>query len=85
MLLPRLEPLASPRTFDGPPELRAVCQALGRLRHDHRQLLGASSLGIEGAAITSVKIKGAEHEFSSIKGATEDVTDIILNVRIVVA
>lgn len=36
---------------------------------------------IEGSAITSVKIKGAEHEFSSIKGVTEDVTDIILNVK----
>lgn len=36
---------------------------------------------IEGAAITSVKIRGAEHEFSSIRGVTEDVTDIILNVK----
>ena len=34
---------------------------------------------IEGAAISSVKIKGVSHEFSTIKGCTEDVTDIILN------
>ena len=36
---------------------------------------------IEGAAITSVKIKGVNHEFSTIKGCTEDVTDIILNLK----
>ncbi len=36
---------------------------------------------IEGAAITSVKIRGVNHEFSSIKGCTEDVTDIILNLK----
>lgn len=36
---------------------------------------------LEGAAVTSVKIKGAEHEFTSIEGVMEDVTDIILNVK----
>ncbi len=36
---------------------------------------------IEGAAIASVKIKGVSHEFSTIKGCTEDVTDIILNLK----
>ncbi|HSK71579.1 MAG TPA: DNA-directed RNA polymerase subunit alpha, partial [Pyrinomonadaceae bacterium] len=36
---------------------------------------------IEGAAITAVKIEGVEHEFSSIKGVTEDATDIILNLK----
>jgi DNA-directed RNA polymerase subunit alpha len=36
---------------------------------------------IEGAAITSVKIKGAEHEFTALKGVMEDITDIILNVK----
>jgi len=36
---------------------------------------------IEGAAITSVKIKGVSHEFSTIKGCAEDVTDIILNLK----
>ncbi len=36
---------------------------------------------LEGAAITSVKIKGAQHEFSSIPGVMEDVTDIILNLK----
>jgi DNA-directed RNA polymerase subunit alpha len=36
---------------------------------------------LQGAAVTSVKIKGVLHEFSSIPGVTEDVTDIILNLK----
>ena len=36
---------------------------------------------LEGAAITSVKIEGAPHEFTSIPGVVEDVTDIILNLK----
>src|ERR1700716_2298105 len=36
---------------------------------------------LEGAAVTHIKLKGAEHEFSSIAGVMEDVTDIILNVK----
>ena len=35
---------------------------------------------LEGAAVTSVKIAGASHEFGSIKGVLEDVTDILLNI-----
>ena len=36
---------------------------------------------IEGAAISSVKIRGVNHEFSTIKGCAEDVADIILNLK----
>jgi len=36
---------------------------------------------LEGAAVTSVKIAGAAHEFQSMPGLMEDVTDIILNVK----
>jgi len=36
---------------------------------------------LEGAAVTSIKIKGAEHEFTSLKGVQEDVCDIVLNVK----
>ena len=36
---------------------------------------------LQGSAITGVKIKGAQHEFSSLEGVMEDVTDIILNVK----
>jgi DNA-directed RNA polymerase subunit alpha len=36
---------------------------------------------LEGAAVRSVKIRGAQHEFTAIPGVMEDVTDIILNVK----
>src|SRR5438094_5984500 len=36
---------------------------------------------LEGAAVTHIKIKGADHEFSSLHGVMEDVTDVILNVK----
>jgi DNA-directed RNA polymerase subunit alpha len=36
---------------------------------------------LEGAAVTHFRLKGAEHEFSSLAGVTEDVTDIILNIK----
>ena len=36
---------------------------------------------LEGFAITSVKIEGVEHEFSSISGVVEDVTEMILNLK----
>lgn len=36
---------------------------------------------LEGAAVTSIKLEGASHEFSSINGIAEDMTEIILNVK----
>ena len=36
---------------------------------------------IRGAAVTSIQIDGVLHEFTSIKGVREDVTDIVLNVK----
>ena len=36
---------------------------------------------LEGSAVTSIKIAGVNHEFTSIKGVMEDVTDIVLNVK----
>jgi DNA-directed RNA polymerase subunit alpha len=39
---------------------------------------------LEGAAVTHVRIKGADHEFSSLSGVMEDVTDIILNIKALV-
>jgi DNA-directed RNA polymerase subunit alpha len=36
---------------------------------------------IEGAAVTAVKIPGALHEFSTIKGVKEDIVDVILNIK----
>ena len=42
-----------------------------------RVLLGS----LEGAAITSVKIEGAQHEFAIVEGVVEDVTEIVLNLK----
>jgi len=36
---------------------------------------------LEGSAVTQIKIRGAQHEFSSIPGVLEDVTEIVLNVK----
>ena len=36
---------------------------------------------LEGAAVTSVKIAGADHEFTTLPGVLEDVADVILNVK----
>ncbi len=36
---------------------------------------------LEGSAITQIKIRGAEHEFTSVKGVLQDVTDLVLNVK----
>lgn len=60
-----------------------VCQPLERgyattIGNSLRRILLSS---IQGAAITSVKIDGALHEFSSINGILEDVTEIILNLK----
>ena len=43
-----------------------------------RRVLLAS---LAGAAVTSVRIDGVAHEFSTVKGVTEDVTDIVLNLK----
>jgi DNA-directed RNA polymerase subunit alpha len=43
-----------------------------------RRVLLAS---LAGAAVTSVRIEGVAHEFSTIKGVTEDVTDVVLNLK----
>ncbi len=36
---------------------------------------------LEGASVTSIKLAGVQHEFTSIPGVLEDVTDIVLNVK----
>ncbi len=36
---------------------------------------------LEGSAVTSIKIAGVDHEFTSIRGVMEDTTDIVLNVK----
>jgi DNA-directed RNA polymerase subunit alpha len=36
---------------------------------------------LEGAAITSIKVEGAQHEFATVDGVVEDVTDLVLNLK----
>ena len=49
---------------------------------NYRQLIKRILLSsIQGAAVTAIQIDGVLHEFSSIKGVREDVTDIVLNVK----
>ena len=60
-----------------------VCEPLDRgygitLGNSLRRILLSS---LDGAAITSIKIDGVLHEFSTIEGVREDVSDIILNLK----
>lgn len=62
-----------------------VCQPLERgfattIGNSLRRILLSS---IQGAAITTVKIEGALHEFTSMKDIAEDVSEIILNLKLV--
>ena len=61
--------------FVGEPFERGFGQTIG---NSLRRILLSS---LRGAAITSVQLDDALHEFSTIQGATEDVTDIILNLK----
>ncbi len=61
--------------FYGEPFERGFGQTIGSAV---RRVLLASLMG---SAITSIRVKGVLHEFSTIPGVTEDVTDIILNLK----
>ncbi|MBI1274601.1 DNA-directed RNA polymerase subunit alpha [bacterium] len=62
-------------TFQAEPLERGFGTTLGNAL---RRVLLSS---LQGAAVTSVKIEGVLHEFSSVEGVREDVTDIILNIK----
>ncbi len=65
--------------FDGSFEFRPLEPGFGiTIGNALRRILLSS---LEGYAITSVKISGVSHEFSTIKGVVEDVTDMILNLK----
>ena len=60
-----------------------VCEPLGRgygitLGNSLRRMLLSS---LDGAAVTSIRIDGVLHEFSTIPGVREDVTNIVLNIK----
>jgi DNA-directed RNA polymerase subunit alpha len=65
--------------FDGQFEFRPLEPGFGLTVGNALRRVLLSSL--EGYAITSVKIEGVDHEFSTIKGVVEDVTEIILNLK----
>ncbi len=73
------------------PDMDVTCDTYGRFTVEPFERGFGTTIGnslrrillssLEGAAVTAVKIKGAPHEFTTIEGVTEDVTDIILNVK----
>ena len=65
--------------FSGRFEFRPLEQGFGLTVGNALRRVLLSSL--EGFAITSLRIDGVEHEFSTIKGIVEDVTEIILNLK----
>ena len=65
--------------FDGKFEFRPLEPGYGLTVGNALRRVLLSSL--EGFAITSVKIEGVDHEFSTISGIVEDVTEIILNLK----
>ena len=65
--------------FDGTFEFRPLEPGFGvTIGNALRRILLSS---LEGYAITSIRISGVSHEFSTIKGVVEDVTEIILNLK----
>lgn len=65
--------------FDGTFEFRPLEPGYGvTIGNALRRILLSS---LEGYAITSTRISGVSHEFSTIKGVVEDVTEIILNLK----
>ena len=65
--------------FEGQFEFRPLEPGFGLTIGNALRRILLSSL--EGFAISSVKIEGVDHEFSTIKGVVEDVTEIILNLK----
>lgn len=65
--------------FEGQFEFRPLEPGYGLTIGNALRRVLLSSL--EGYAITSLRIEGVEHEFSTIKGVVEDVTEIVLNLK----
>ena len=65
--------------FEGLFEFRPLEPGFGlTLGNSLRRVLLSS---LEGFAIVGIKIEGVDHEFATIKGITEDVTEMILNLK----
>ncbi len=78
LALPRITPVESEpnyASYDVEPLEAGYGRTLGNAL---RRVLLSS---LTGAAITSIKIEGAQHEFQDVQGIREDVTDIVLNIK----
>ncbi len=65
--------------FEGTFEFRPLEPGFGvTIGNALRRVLLSS---LEGFAISSIRVEGVDHEFSTVKGVTEDVTEIILNLK----
>ena len=79
ILLPSKPKIISEEGFSGVYEIDGLYPGYGHtLGNSLRRIILSS---ISGVAITSVKITGVDHEFSTIKGIKEDVINIILNLK----
>jgi len=79
ILLPSKPRIISEEGFSGVYEVDGLYPGYGHtLGNSLRRIILSS---IPGVAITSVKIDGVDHEFSTIKGVKEDVINIILNLK----
>ncbi|MFA5934271.1 MAG: DNA-directed RNA polymerase subunit alpha [Candidatus Paceibacterota bacterium] len=79
ILLPSKPKIISEEGFSGVYEIDGLYPGYGHtLGNSLRRIILSS---ISGVAITTVKINGVDHEFSTIKGVKEDVINIILNLK----
>ncbi|MCX6717327.1 MAG: DNA-directed RNA polymerase subunit alpha [Candidatus Taylorbacteria bacterium] len=79
ILLPSKPKIISEEGFSGVYEIDGLYPGYGHtLGNSLRRIILSS---IPGVAITSIKIDGVDHEFSTIKGIKEDVINIILNLK----
>jgi DNA-directed RNA polymerase subunit alpha len=78
LALPRITPTESERNYASY-DIEPLEAGYGRtLGNSLRRVLLSS---LPGAAVTSIKIDGASHEFQDLPGVKEDVTDIVLNIK----
>jgi len=79
VLLPSKPIIVSEEGFSGAYEIEGLYPGYGHTLGNSLRRIILSSL--PGVAITSIKIKGVDHEFSSVAGVKEDVISLILNLK----
>ncbi len=79
IILPSKPAIVSEKDFTGVYEIEGLYPGYGHTLGNSLRRIILSSL--PGAAITSIKIDGASHEFSTLEGVREDVIGLILNLK----